>query len=205
MLQTSAASDPDQEPPFLTRLRSGCPIAFEELVRRHSGRMLAVATRYLGEGGDAQDAVQEAFIAAYRSIGSFAGEARISTWLHRIVINCALMRIRSRNRRPERSIEALLPEFDETGHRLDPGPSWAEPPDGALERRERATLVRRCIAELPVTYRTVLMIRDIDGLDTEEAAHLLGVTENAVKIRLHRARQALRSLLDPWFRGEAAA
>ncbi len=187
--------------PSLMDLKTRRPAAFEELVRANAGRMLAVALRYLGDEQEARDTVQEAFLAAYRSIGQFAGDAQISTWLHRIVVNCALMRLRGRNRRPEESIEGLLPEFDETGHRVAPGPTWSEAPDRIMERKERADLVRTCIQRLPPTYRTVLLLRDIEQMDTEEAAKLLGITENATKIRLHRARQALRTLLDPYFQG----
>jgi RNA polymerase sigma-70 factor (ECF subfamily) len=190
-----AASDPS-ETEQLRALRAGDAAVFEQLVRRQSGPLLAVARRILGNEEDARDAVQEGFVSAYRNVGSFAGEARVSTWLHRIVVNAALMRLRTRRRRPEESIDALLPCFDESG-------AWtggtALPSGGAearLEARERRELVRRCIALLPETYRQVLVLRDMEDLDTAEVAVGLGITANAVKIRLHRARQALRTLIE---------
>ncbi len=167
--------------------------------------MLAVARRLLRDEDDARDAVQEAFLAAFRSISQFEGSARLSTWLHRIVVNAALMKLRSRQRKPEEAIEDLLPSFLEDGHRVDHhAPGWPEPVDVLLQRKEVCSLVRRSIDRLPSSYRTVLLCRDIEGLDTGEAAALLGISENAVKIRLHRARQALRTLLDPHLRGAAA-
>lgn len=165
--------------------------------------MLAVSRRLLRNEEDARDAVQESLISAFRSIDRFEGGSRIGTWLHRIAVNCCLMKLRSRQRRPEDSIEDLLPKFVEDGHQVEPSVDWAEPVDAMLQRREICALVRQCIDRLPETYRTVLL-RDIKELSTEEAARLVGVTENALKIRLHRARQALRTLLDPQLRGVAA-
>src|SRR5262249_4583865 len=131
----------------------------------------------------------------------FEGGARLSTWLHRIVVNAALMKLRTRARRPEVSIEELLPRFFEDGHRVDEPAEWRSPAQlDALERQETRPLVRGQIARLAADYRTVLMHRDIEGLDTKETAELLGVPPNAAKIRLHRARLALRTLLDPHMR-----
>jgi len=158
--------------------------------------MLAVARRLVGNDEEARDAVQEAFIAAYRGLGSFAGQARLGTWLHRIVVNCCLMRLRSRRIRPEESIEDLLPRFLEDGHQANPARAWEANAEELCSQGEMRRLVRAAIARLPETYRTVLVLRDLEELDTAEVAELLGATPNAVKIRLHRARQALRELLD---------
>lgn len=190
---------------LVSALRAGEETAFAELVRGYGGRMLAVAKRLLRDEDEARDVVQEAFLSAFRSIGRFEGSARLSTWLHRIVVNCALMKLRSRQRKPEEPIEELMPRFLEDGHRVDHfAPGWEEPVDVLLQRKEVCFLVRRSIDRLPATYRTVLLCRDIEGLDTAEVAALLGISENAVKVRLHRARQALRELLDPHLRGVAA-
>jgi RNA polymerase sigma-70 factor (ECF subfamily) len=181
---------------LLASLRLGDEAAFASLTRAHGGRMLATARRLLRNDDDAEDVVQDAFIAAARGIHSFAGEARLSTWLHRIVVNAALMKLRGRRRRPEVPIDALLPSFDVDGHRLDARSAWETPSDELLERAETRAKVRACIARLPEGYRAVLLLRDIEELDTQETAAALGLTPNAVKIRLHRARQALRTLLE---------
>jgi RNA polymerase sigma-70 factor (ECF subfamily) len=167
---------------------------FESLVRSNAPRMLATARRLLRDEEEARDAVQDAFHSAFRALARFEGRARVSTWLHRIAVNAALIRLRKRARRPELSIDALLPRFDERGRRIDP----AEPalcPDGRLLARETRERVRAAIARLPESSRTVLLLRDIEELDTAEVARLLGITTAAVKTRLHRARQALRTLL----------
>lgn len=187
--------DEDRDTELLDRLRQGDERAFEELTRRYAGRMLAVARRLLRNEEDARDAVQEAFVSAFKALDRFHGDAKVSTWLHRIVVNAALMRLRSRRRKPEDSIEDLLPRFEETG-------AWAsdvEPlgtPSEELECREVREAVRRCIDLLPESYRAIVLLRDIEELDCDETAAALGMTVSAVKSRLHRARQALRTLLE---------
>lgn len=186
---------------LLAALRSGRESAYETVIRKYGGRLLAVARRMLRNEDDAQDALQEAFMAAFRSLQSFEGNARLSTWLHRITVNACLMRLRTQRRKGEEPIDDLLLRFDDTGHHLVPPSSWSERSDLALDRDETRAHVRACIDRLPETYRMILMLRDIDELDTEETARLLGITANAVKVRLHRARQALRQLLDDRIRG----
>ena len=188
------------EAELLRGLQAGEDAAFERLVRLYSGRMLAVARRFLPNEEDASDAVQDAFLSAFRAIDRFQGEARLSTWLHRIVVNACLMKLRTRRRRPEGKIEDLLPGFLEDGHFERPGAPWQERADVLLESAENQKLVREAIALLPENYRTVLLLRDIEGFDTQQTAEELGMTTAAVKTRLHRARQALRTLLDSHFR-----
>ena len=197
--QSNSVRAPVDELGWLEALRRGSDEAYEWLVRGHTGPMLAVAQRLL-RGEEARDAVQEAFIAAFRSIDRFQGQCALSTWLYRIVVNACLMRLRSRHRKPETPFEDLLPTFMEDGHQANPAVIWKLPGESDLERAELCQHVRQCIEELPETYRNVLLLRDIQELDTRETSLILGVSENAVKIRLHRARQALRTLLDPFFR-----
>jgi RNA polymerase sigma-70 factor (ECF subfamily) len=187
---------PDGEIDLLARLRAGDAAASEELVRRHVGAMLAVARRLLGCEADAADAVQDAFLSAFRSLGAFAGQSRLGTWLHRIVVNHCLMRLR-RRRRPVVSLDELLPTFDDTGHHARPVRPWADTAADTLERAETRARVRTCIDQLPNPYRTVILLRDIEGFDTDQTAELLGTNRAVVKTRLHRARLALRSLLAP--------
>jgi RNA polymerase sigma-70 factor (ECF subfamily) len=181
---------------LVARLQAGDPDAYETVVRIHGGRLLSVARRFLPNNEDAQDAVQEAFIKAFRAIGTFEERAQLHTWLHRILVNTALMKIRSRKRRPEESIDDLLPTFQADGHQTTESRDWS---DAIFERKETAAMVRRAIAQLPDHYRVVLTLRDIEERDTMETAAALGTTTTVVKVRLHRARQALRTLLDREF------
>lgn len=179
------------------RLQRGDEAAFEELVRNHGGRLLSVARRLLGGSEDAQDAVQEAFIKAFRAIHTFEERSQLHTWLHRILVNTALMKLRARRRRPEESIDDLLPTFAVDGHQAVESRDWS---DSLLERKETAGIVRDAITRLPEPYRVVLVLRDLEERDTSETARILGTTTTVVKVRLHRARQALRTLLDREFR-----
>jgi RNA polymerase sigma-70 factor (ECF subfamily) len=201
-IETSAGGLPPDEAALLMSLRAGDAAAFEQLVREYGGRMLAVTRRFLASEEDAQDAVQEAFLSAFKALDRFEGQSRLGTWLHRIAVNAALMKLRTRKSRPqEQSADALLPQFKDDGHAVHPTSGWRDEGLSALERKETRDVVRRSIEELPENYRTVLLLRDIEQKDTEETAELLGMTPNAVKTRLHRARLALRELLDPHFRG----
>ena len=188
-----------QEAAFVVRLRRGDEDACAELVRTHSGRMLSVARRMLRNEEDAKDAVQQAFLSAFRALATFNGQSQLSTWLHRIVVNASLMRLRTRSRRPEESIEELLPRFLDDGHHTETWSDLGSNVDELLERKETRARVREAIDRLPESYRTVLILRDIEEVDTARAAELLGVTANAVKIKLHRARQALARLLETEF------
>jgi RNA polymerase sigma-70 factor (ECF subfamily) len=187
---------------LLERVRTGDERACEALVRLHGGRMLAVARRFLRTEEDSADAVQDAFLAAFRSLDRFEGNSALGTWLHRIVVNVCLMKLRARSRSREVRIDDLLPSFDDTGHHNRPVRAWENPTLAHLTRAEIRTQVRSCIDQLPEAYREVLLLRDIEEFDTAETAQQLGITPGTVKTRLHRARQALRSLLEPVILGK---
>ena len=162
--------------------------------------MLALAQRYVKDAGLAEDCVQEAFLQAFRSIGEFEGRSALKSWLHRIVINSALMKLRSRRCAVEQPVEDILPHIDRDCCRMQA--SWTEmaTPHEILERKEARDLVVAKMLELPDSYRIVLLLRDIEGMSTEETAGALGMTEGAVKVRLHRARAAFKMLVEPVLR-----
>jgi len=194
------------EAQLVNRLRAGDDRAFEELVRTFGGRLLAVARRFVRHDEDAQDIVQSAYMSAFRALDQFEGNCQLSTWLHRIVVNTALMKLRSKRRRPEESIEDLLPAFQEDGHHVEQFADWTTPADELIERNETRATVRACIDRLPDNYRTVLLLRDIEERSTQDVADALSMTATAVKVRLHRARQALSTLLrQEYARSQAGA
>ena len=183
------------EATLVAALRQGHDWAFEMVVRTYGGRLYAVARRICRNDEDARDVVQSAYLSAFRSLDRFEGASQLSTWLHRIVVNVALMRLRSRRRKPEESLESLLPAFHADGHHVEEFSDWTIPVDRLLEREEICATVRNCIALLPDNYRQVLLLRDIEELSTGDVATVLSMTPTAVKVRLHRARQALSTLL----------
>jgi RNA polymerase sigma-70 factor, ECF subfamily len=195
----AAALERSREASRLARLRAGDHDACDDLVREFGGRMLAVARRMLRSEEDAADAVQDAFISAFAAIRRFRGGSSLYTWLHRILVNACLMRLRSRGRRNEVSLDALLPGFNEDCD--DPRPVTARFESAAvrIQRAETRAAVRRSIDELLEVYSTILRLRDLEEFDTDQTALLLGLSPANVKTRLHRARQALRSQIEPRF------
>ena len=161
---------------------AGDPEAFGELVRRHRDRLWAVALRTLGDPEDAADAVQNALVSAYRSAGSYRGEAAVTTWLHRIVVNACLDLVRRRKVRPADP----LPE-DESRHPADP----ADP----IGSRMTALVVEQALATLPVEQRAALVLVDVHGYSVEEAAAILDCAPGTVKSRCSRGRARLLPLL----------
>jgi len=182
---------------FVAALQRGETAAHEQLVGLYAPRMLATARRFLASEQDCYDALQQAFLSAFRSIDQFEGNSRLGTWLHRILVNVCLMALRARSRRNEISLNDLLPTFDHSGHHTCSIPHWHRLPEERLQSDETRLLVRRCIDMLPDDFRNVVILRDLEELDTDEAAATLGISPGAVKTRLHRARQALRTLLEP--------
>ncbi len=189
---------------LVARLQAGDEQAFEQLVREHGPRMLAVARRLLPQEQDAQDAVQDAFLSAFRSIDRFQEKSKLATWLHQIVVNAALMKLRRRSRRPEKTLEDFTPAFQQDGRPETTPSRWAVSFDTAVADRETREVVRRGVAQLPDDYRAVLVLRDLEGYSTKETAELLQISDANVKTRLHRARHALRTLLDPYMNGAAS-
>ena len=174
----------------------------EQLVRDHIGWMLVLAQQLVGERSLAEDAVQDAFIAAFRALPAFEGRSSIKTWLHRITVNACLMMLRKNKRLAEQPIDEYLPEFDRYSCRIEAPWGYLATAEEILDNQRLRTLVAEKVAMLPDTYRIVFQLRDIEQYDTGEVAELLDISVSNVKVRLHRARAALKKLLEPILRGE---
>jgi RNA polymerase sigma-70 factor (ECF subfamily) len=185
----------NEEALLLDRIRAGDVRAFDIIVRQYGQRMLTVAGRFLRHGEDRADAVQDAFLAAHRSIASFKGESKLWTWLYRVLVNACLTIRRSRTRRQTLSLNNLPRRMEEHARPALPGSRGTEPAYTYAEQVEVQAWVREGIERLPRHYREVLFLRDIEELDTDQTAHRLGTSRSTVKSRLHRARQALRAVL----------
>ena len=198
----TAIASPLEESSLVAALKAGDGTAAETLVRTHGPWMLAVARRVAGDQASAEDCVQEALIKALQKIGDFEARASLKTWLHRIVVNQALMKLRSRKSKAETSIDEYLPAFDENACRIEAPWLSLATPEEICDQADRRALVHAKIDELPESYRVVLLLRDIEELSTREVAEALGLSEANVKVRLHRARSALKALLEPLLKGE---
>ena len=184
----------------------GLPGLFENVVRSHAGRLLGTARRILRDEAEAQDAVQDALLCAHRGLERFRGDNKMmSAWLFKITVNAALLRLRKRKRLAEESLEDLEPKFLQDGHRANPDPAWCTDPEDRVGTKQLCGLLYQEMARLPEIHRDVLILRDIQGLSTEEAAEVLEIQPNALKVRLHRARCALRQLMSKYLAGEPAS
>ena len=186
--------DPDAE--LVAQAQGGKLEAFEELVRRHSQSIYRTLTAILGNPTDAQDAMQDALLSAFKHIGGFQGRSKFSTWLVSIARNTALQRLRGR-----KNFESLDEgDYGEDGDfRPRQVRAWEDNPEQCYSKSEIRQLVERGILELPAKYRVVVMLRDIEQLSTDEVARQLGLSVPAVKMRLLRGRLMLREWLSPHF------
>ncbi len=169
---------------------------FSAIFRRYSGRMLAVCRRILGDREEAQDCVQDAFLNAYRNMTQFEGRAAVGSWLHRIVVNVALTRLRRRRWAKEEPLETATASFDAEGCRIVDRALSLHLAEAVFEHHQHRTLMRRAILDLPTGLRSVLVLRDIEGYSTAETARISQLTPTAVKVRLHRARLLLKQALE---------
>jgi RNA polymerase sigma-70 factor (ECF subfamily) len=178
-------------------LRARSPQAFELLVASFGVPLRTTARRILRDQDEADDALQETFVSVLRAIETYEGRSPLSAWLQQIAVNACLMRLRKRRRRAEEDLDEFLPEFLPTGQYAQPQQGWGPAADENALRDETIALVRGCVDELPDKFRVPLVLRDLEGMDYETIAARMELTVNAVKIRVHRGRQALRTLLDP--------
>jgi RNA polymerase sigma-70 factor, ECF subfamily len=167
--------------------------AFEQLMRQYNQRLFRVARSILKDDADAEDALQDAYVQAYRKLGGFRGEAELSTWLTRIVINEALMRVRKRRR--DQNVVSFSERAD-AAPALDVADDTAESPSDAALRGEVRKVLEKRIDELPAAFRTVFVMREVEDMTARETAEALGIPEGTVRTRLFRARAMLREALD---------
>jgi len=188
----------DAEEKLLKSLRNREDSGYETLVRTYGPQVMAIGIRYLRSEADAADCFQDTFVAVFQSIDSFQQRSSIRHWVRGVTINQCLMKLRKRQRRREESIEHMLPMFDERGKRVEiASPRQKSGIDELLDVEKIRRIVRENINRLPEDYRLVLLLRDIDGHTTRETATILGIKINAAKTRLHRARSALKIMLEP--------
>jgi len=189
------ATELRDEPRMIASILAGNAQLFHELIRPYERRVYAMALSFLRNEADAEDVTQEAFLKAFRNLPSFRGDAKFGTWLISIALNEARSRIR---RRDAVKMESLDGPEDEEGH-VSPAQltDWKEIPSEALERKEIRHLLHKAVTALPVIYREVFQLRDIEQMSVNEAAAALGITISSVKVRLHRARMMLQKHLAP--------
>jgi RNA polymerase sigma-70 factor, ECF subfamily len=189
-------SGPDEDRQLVLACREGDTDAFEQLIRKYQMRMINISFRMTGDYDDACEAVQEAFLSAYRSIRKFRGDAKFSTWLYGICINHSKNRLsqaRRRSRYEVQSLDQSPSDFQVTTATeiSDPGPSALD----WIQKQELQVKVQECINSLEEQQRVVVVLRDIEGFSYEEIVDMLGLPDGTIKSRLFRARENLRESL----------
>ena len=196
------APNPEFEADFIRRILAGEGHLFHELIRPCERPIYFLLLSLLGNEAEAEDAAQDTAIKEYLNLKNFRGDAQFRTWVLSIARNEGLGRLRKAGTRREDSLDA---ETDEQTGDYTPAvlTSWREIPSQALERQELGDLLRKAVEGLPPIYRNVVLLRDIEEMDVRETAEALGITEGAVKVRLHRARALLQRELAPRLGGFA--
>ena len=193
------------EEQLLTSAQEGDGEAFSSLVRPYLGLFYAGIHRILQDTPDTQDALQEALISIHTELGRFQGKSKFSTWAYRICINEALMLRRSRIRRREDAIEDFLPRFSPDGHLMntDRMRDWSQDAMAlaSVENDQMRAKIREGLNRLSDDQRAVFILRDLEGMNTDEVAQKLGISRGLVRQRLHRARLGLRGFLDAFMSG----
>jgi RNA polymerase sigma-70 factor (ECF subfamily) len=197
-IENKVVEPPSEESILVDAARAGDIRAFESLVRRYDRNVFRIAQHITQNREDAEDVVQDAFLKAYQNLGQFQGQSKFYTWLVRIAVNEALMRLR--RRRPERMVsidEDVRTEDDSMPREIA---DWSPNPEQQYTQAELKDILGKTIQGLPPSFRTVFVLRDVEGLSTEETASALELSVPAVKSRLLRARLQLRERLNKYFK-----
>lgn len=184
---------------LVQRLQAGDAEALEMLMERYSARVYRLAYSITRNAGDAEEVVQDVFLSVFRKVRGFEGRAAVATWLYRVTANAALNKRRGKRLEVENSLDQWLPTYRADGHREGNRPflvvDWSQDPERALLEGETRAELERALDALPQRYRAVLVLRDVEGLSSEETAAVLAESVSAVKSCLHRARMVLRERL----------
>ncbi len=192
-------TDLDKDKALLERIRAGDPMACSECIEQHSPALYRLALRMMRNEAEAEDVLQETFVSAFKALDSFEGRSSLATWLYRIAYNTALMRLR-RVQPMTVSVDEPV-EFDDGSEAPRELRDWCCLPERDFETDETRAELERAIHELPEKLRAVFVLRELEGLSTEETAEALDVSVENVKTRLHRARLWLREHLSEYFGG----
>lgn len=183
----------DDDPVLVKQVKAGDQQAFETLYRRYVGTVYRQAFRLAGNEGEAEEIVQEVFLRLYEKAKTFRGDSAFSTWLYRLTVNTALMKLRRRRRAKEIALDDYLPRYQEDGHHLvRPVIDWSQDQEGRLDTAEIQRICRQALDLLSPVDKAVVVLSDLDGLANREIGKALGLSVPAVKSRLHRARLFLR-------------
>jgi len=170
---------------LVARMKAGDLAAFEDVYRQHGRRLYNLALRMLGQAAEAEDALQDVFLQAFRKLGSFKGDSALGTWLYRLAMNLCLDRLRSRRTHEDRATEGLEAAGQDAIRERDP----------VVEMAVNRLDLERAMAQLPDGYRAAFVLHDVEGFEHREVGAILGISEGTSKSQVHKARMRLRQLL----------
>jgi RNA polymerase sigma-70 factor (ECF subfamily) len=198
--ETPPVPAPVSDEELVARARAKDFAAFEQLLDRYEDKIFRLAYRFVRNETEAKEILQDTFLSIWRKLDTFKGDSQFGSWLYRVAANTALMRLRSQRRHPEISTEELpVGYLDNYGQVPSIGENWSKRPDEELQSEELRRHIQASVDALPEIYRTVFLLRDVEGLSTEETGEILGISVPTVKTRLHRARIALRDAITQYF------
>jgi RNA polymerase sigma-70 factor (ECF subfamily) len=198
--ETPAPASVVSDEELVARARAKDFGAFEQLLDRYEDKIFRLAYRFVRNETEAKEILQDTFLSIWRKLDTFKGDSQFGSWLYRVAANTALMRLRSQRRHPEISTEELpVGYLDNYGQIPSVGENWSKRPDDELQSEELRRHIQTSVDALPEIYRTVFLLRDVEGLSTEETGEILSISVPTVKTRLHRARIALRDAITQYF------
>lgn len=183
---------------LVAEFNTGSICAYEELIQRYAGKAYSLAQRLTRNAEDAEEVLQDVFVTVYRKLSKFEGKSTFSSWLYRVTVNAAFMKLRKRKNHSTMSVEDVLPNILH-GALARTAPNTGEG-DKVTEQHELSAALEDAIGRLPEEYRPVFILRDVDGLSSREVGKILNISVPAVKSRLHRSRMMLRRRLNKLYR-----
>ncbi len=189
----------DNDIQLVKEMQAGKPEAFDEMVRSYQKRVYSLAYNLTHNQSDAEDVSQEVFLRVCNKINTFLGKAAFSSWVYRITLNVSFVKLKSRKKIKQVSLDDVFPRYQEDGFHAGPVNDWSMKTDDVLLSSESRKIIQKAIDQLPEKEKTVFVLRDIEGLPTEKVCDILDLSVPAVKSRLHRSRLFLRKRLSNYF------
>ncbi len=196
---TQQKEDKEIEEALVRDLQAGNLDAYDKIAELYQKKIYALSFNLMRNQMDAQDVTQEVLLTLFRRINTFQGKSAFSSWVYRITLNASYMKLRSKKKEPNVSIDELLPYFNGAGFQQEKIQDWSENTESLLFTNETREVINKAVGLLPEKEKVVFLLRDVEGLSTEKVGEILDLTIPAVKSRLHRARLFLRKKLSGYF------
>lgn len=201
MAFTQDKAERETEEILVKEFQEGKLEAYDQIAERYQKKIYGLSFNLCRNQMDAQDVTQEVLLTLYKKINTFQGKSAFSSWVYRITLNATYMKLRSKKKEPNVSLDDMMPSFNGSGFHQEKIQDWSESTESLLFTNETKEIIQKAVDLLPEKEKVVFVLRDVDGLSTEKVSEILDLTIPAVKSRLHRARLFLRKKLSNYFEG----